>query len=283
VHGAGGRGGETVEAGDALRRRAAADAEVITGLLDAEQRRRYARSSDRSLTAQLLESERHEVLSDAPPPNAQERESAEAALAADARTRRWAGHEARAQCGVLSTGTIFLVGGGLGLLLRSEVLTVIGAIALPLSGLLLGVQFFWRRRVSARRLRVLVDWASHSPGQLGRGVPLPLRTARTSLWSSDLAQKLMTIVTVLGLGLLGIGIWVLAQGQGLAEADGYLGTGGVITGAGAVFFLAGPLAHRAARRRDAALEWLPSSPDPDDEAFEDDDWDDVRDEGRSGG
>lgn len=249
--GAGGR--------ERARARAASDAAVVADLLDDAQRRRYAGSGDAALTAQRVEAERFAVLLRAPSEGAGERESAAAALAADARTRRWSAHADRAQCGTLLVGSLFLVGGGLGLLLQSEVLFTIGALSLGVAALLQGARSFWSRRVAAREVRVLLDWASGRPGQLGRGLPLTAGTARTSLWTSDLAQKLMTVLALLGALLLGIEIWSLLRGVDPADRSGLLIPGVVCVGAGALYFIGGPLAHRAAARRDAAIEWLPGS------------------------
>lgn len=241
------------------RGRAAADAAVVADLLDRTQRRRYAGSPDATPTARRVEAERVAVLLQAPPEQADERADAAAALAADARLRRWSAREDRAQCGTALVGTLFLVGGGLGLLLHSEVLFVIGALSLAVAALLLGAGFFSSRRAAAREVRVLLDWASGRPGQLGRGLPLSRGTTRTSLWSSALARKLVAIVALFGALLLGIEIWSLLHGVESENRTGLLIPGLVSVGAGALFFLCGPRAHRVAARRDAALEWLPTS------------------------
>lgn len=278
--------------GEELRARAESDGRVIARLLDVSQRTRCAGSSDEQIAAENLAAERRTVLETRPDPLPEELESAEAALDADPHTQHLTGHASRAECALILVGTVFLVAGGLGILFHSEVLFALGAIGLVMGGVMLLVQWSWRRLIARRRVRVLVDWAAGREGQLTRGLPPVGTVDARSLWESRTAHSIIGWTTAfcgLLLVILGWDAWpessrAIADGRAPSweelEIEGFLFWPALFfTGLGAAYLLGQRPMRRAVSRRRHALEWLPTSnhhqPDPDeDDPEERDGWED---------
>ena len=281
--------------GEELRTRAESDGRVIAGLLDVSQRTRCAGSSDEQIAAGTLAAARRAVLESRPVPQPEELESAEAAITADSRTQRLTGHASRAECALILVGAVFLVAGGLGILFSSEVLFALGAIGLVLGGVMLLVQWCWRRLIARRRVTVLIDWAAGRDGQLARGLPPVGTVDAPSLWESRAARSVMAWTTAFGGLLLVILAWDAWPGFSRAIADGrapgweelevesfLLWPALLITVLGAAYLLGRRPMRMIVGRRRHALEWLPTSdharPDDDeDDADEAAEWDDSDD------
>lgn len=275
------------QAENELRARAESDGAVIAGLLGPSQRTRCAGTSDEDIAAGRFAAERRAVLETRPSPLPEERESAQAALDQDPGTRRLYGHSSRAARALIVVGIVFLVAGGLGILFHSLVLFILGAIGLILGGVLLMVQWFWRRLLARRQVSVLVDWAVGRDGQLARGLP-PVGTVTlegTSLWGSDVVRKIMTWTTVVGVAWLAIAVWDVWPELSRAVSAGrlprwgdlgfdafFLYPGLVMTPIGVAYFVGRRPLGGAAGRRQRALEWLPTSDHalPEGEGFDED-------------
>ena len=255
--------------------RARRDGETLAATLTEEQRRRAAGTADRAIAADRLAEERLAVLQAGPEPSEEEYASALAVLETHATHRRWDSITQGAECGVIAIGTVFLVAGGLGLLLSSDILLGVGAIALVVATFLLGVQSLAGRRSLASAREALVDWASDRPGQFARGLPV----AGIPATGSD---GRLGLPVVLGATL---GLLVTAIGVGLVLDGGSAVT--LVVGAVVLLgTLALLLARRRAGRRDqalaSALEWLPTSLSDEDEDDPDGEDGNVEDGGEDG-
>jgi hypothetical protein len=241
------------------RERAAADGQVLAGLLDAEQRRRRSPGGDRDELARRLGDQRLEVLRTAPRRTSAERESAAAALAADAGLKRLAAREDRAGCALGISGAVLLLTGGAAVLLQDLVLLGIAALACAAAMACLGLQRLWAIALAGRRRRILLDWAADRPGQLGRGLPLLGSVGPVGAPPRGRLFSLPSLLTVFGAVLLGIELWsLIALGPESAETAVVLG-GALLLMSGLTALLLRRRSARRARRLDSALEGLPTS------------------------
>lgn len=241
------------------------DARTLVRLLDREQLRRYAETDDPSLAAELIARERLRALRSPEPLTPTQTE--EELLAAPWRWAR-AGERVLAalQVLVLVFGWTFLIAGIIGIL-GVPWLIWVSAGALAVSTLALTGRSLTVALIDRWRVRPLLERASHTPGQLGRGLPGSTPTSTVS-GALDL-MVYVTAVIMLAAGVGAIGIGALTAGIDLifwavyGDAPQDLAFSGQIALVGLVLLALTLLLARvwgamvqADRRRISALEWL---------------------------
>ncbi|MGO0575988.1 hypothetical protein [Ornithinimicrobium panacihumi] len=245
------------------RERAEWDARTLVRLMDREQLRRYAETTDEAVDLIAAERLRTWRSRDELRPTPEEREVL-------SRPWRWARQGEVVLAGLrvvlLLFGWAFLITGIIGILGVGPMIWVsaasllVATLALTAHSLVIGV-------IDRLRVRPLLEWASHIPGQLGRGLPGSMPTSTVS-GAMDLVVFSLTVILV-GAGIGGIVIAVLVTAielifwalEGLAPSD--LGFSAGMAGGGlALVALAWGIAAlwgamvQADRRRISAVQWI---------------------------
>lgn len=245
--------------------RARADARVLARLLSPDQRERYTGTRDEAAARDALAAERLAALRSVASLWATPEEEATAARQGPG-LRVIAALSALLRVGTLAGGLVFLGAflaapfGGDAFILLSAAGLAVGTVCLTGEKLLGAV-------ADRTRVRPLLDWASHRPGQLGRGLPGTTRV-RTVAGALDLVVWcLLVIVVGLGVTFLAVAVVVLAIDLFFAVVDGVAPTElrfaaimaglGLVTVAVAWLCAAGwSWLARSEVRRASAVQWL---------------------------
>lgn len=171
------------------RDRADQDGATLARALTRTQLERYTRTPDRDTAARMLADERWRALQERPRPVAGEVAEAEALLADAAPV--WRAAQALAHLILLLTGSVFLICGILGIFWPT--LMIVSAVALAVATLAWTARGLAHWRVRRAQTRTLLEWASHRPGQLGRGLPGIDRSANLGRATSLIVYCLVAI------------------------------------------------------------------------------------------